>query len=137
MFFDPESWGVCGGGGFSPAPPPVDNASCVSVIQLTAAAVDGTVATRVSVPSTRDRIRIVPPAARYAIRVPSCERLGLRGPKSPKRGTGAVPSSGKVLSAVPPPQNSSVLLSGLQKTLPGTPSLVSCAGFAEPSAGTT
>ena len=60
----------------------------------------------------------------------------MRGAKSAKRGDAAPPSSGSVISA-PPRKNSSDALSGLQNTFPGTPSLVTWVGGADPSARTT
>ncbi len=69
------------------------------------------------------------------MRVPSRDTLGLRPAKFASRGFGALPSSGNAISDAPR-KNRSEALSGLQKTFPGTPSVVSCTGFAEPSAGT-
>jgi hypothetical protein len=70
------------------------------------------------------------------MRVPSRETLGLRPAKSANLGFGALPSSATAMS-VGPRKNRIDALSALQNTPPGTPSVVTCAGFAEPSAGTT
>src|SRR6187549_3112937 len=70
------------------------------------------------------------------MRVPSRDTLGLRPVKSANLGFGALPSIAIDIS-VWPRKNRIDELSGLQKMFPGPPSVVSCAGGAEPSAGTT
>src|SRR4051812_40470156 len=69
------------------------------------------------------------------MRVPSRDTLTLRPPISDTV-FAAPPSSGSDIS-VAPRTNSIDWLSALQKYPGGTPSVVTCVGFAEPSAGTT